>query len=101
MKRVVTALVLVPAFVYIIGFAPQWGFLAAAAVVATLCFREFVNLAALHNLPEPGAFGYAAGLALMLWPRHETGFVVLVAVLAMALSLRTIELVEALPFAGT
>src|SRR5271170_1196312 len=64
MKRVVTALVLVPFFCYIMLWAPQWAFLITVAIVAVLCFREYADLAALHGIGKPGLFGYAAGLLL-------------------------------------
>lgn len=100
MKRVATALVLIPFFVYIVLWSPYWAFLAAAAGVSVLCFREFAGLAALHNLPKPGLFGYAAGLLVLLIPSRDMSFVVLIAILGMALSLRLPDLTEALPAAG-
>lgn len=101
MKRVATALVLIPLFVYLIAFSPVWAFLIAAIAVAALCFREYSALVALHNIPAPGVFGYAAGVALFFLPQHDLSFLTVVALLAMALSLRSRELAEALPAAAT
>ncbi len=100
MKRVLTALLLIPIFLYLILWAPYWAFLAAVAAVSTLCFREYANLVALHQLVKPGLFGYAAGLALLFVPGMDAAFLVLVAILAMALALRLRDLVEALPSAA-
>jgi len=100
MKRVVTALVLVPFFCYIMLWAPQWAFLATVAVVAVLCFREYSELVALHGIGKPGLFGYAAGLLVLLLPGKDGAFVVLVAILAMALALRSREMARALPDAA-
>jgi phosphatidate cytidylyltransferase len=101
MKRVLTALLLIPIFCYIILWAPAWAFLAAVAAVAMLCFREYAELTSLHAIEKPGVFGYVAGLLLLFLPGKDFAFLVLVAILAMALSLRSRELVEALPAAAT
>ena len=100
MKRVVTALLLVPFFCYIMLWAPQWAFLATVAIVAVLCFREYSELAALHGIGKPGLFGYAAGLLVLLLPGKESAFFVLVAILAMALALRSRDMAQALPDAA-
>jgi len=100
MKRVLTALLLIPIFLIIILWAPQWVFLGVAAVVAVLCFREYADIVALHHIAKPGLFGYAAGLLLLLLPDTNAAFFVLIAILAMALALRCAELTEALPYAA-
>jgi phosphatidate cytidylyltransferase len=100
MKRVVTALLLIPFFWYIIFWAPQWAFLVTVAAVAVLCFREYADLVALHGIGKPGLFGYVAGLLLLLLPGKDTAFFVLVAILAMALALRSREMSRALPDAA-
>jgi len=100
MKRVLTALLLIPTFCYLILWAPQWLFLVSAAAVAILCFREYASIVALHQIPKPGLFAYAAGLLLLLLPDRDFAFLVLVAILAMALSLRSRNLKEALPYAA-
>jgi phosphatidate cytidylyltransferase len=101
MKRVLTALLLIPTFIYIILWAPSWAFLAAVAGVAVLCFREYAELVSLHAIEKPGVFGYVAGLLLLFLPGKDFAFLVLVAILAMALALRSRELAEALPAAAT
>jgi phosphatidate cytidylyltransferase len=100
MKRVLTALLLIPIFLYLILWAPYWAFLAAVAVVSVLCFREYANLASLHQIAKPSLFGYAAGLLVLFVPGKDAAFLVLVAILAMALSLRLHDLTEALPAAA-
>jgi phosphatidate cytidylyltransferase len=101
MKRVLTALLLIPFFGYLILWAHPYAFLAAVTAVAILCFREYADLAALHEIPKSGLFGYAAGVLLLLLPQADAAFLVLIAILAMALALRSRELVEALPYAAT
>jgi phosphatidate cytidylyltransferase len=100
MKRVLTALLLIPTFIYIILWAPLWAFLAAVAGVAVLCFREYAELVSLHAIEKPGVFGYVAGLLLLFLPGKDFAFLVLVAILAMALALRSRELADALPAAA-
>jgi phosphatidate cytidylyltransferase len=101
MKRVLTALLLIPVFCYIMLWAPLWAFLGAVAAVAMLCFREYAELVSLHQIEKPGVFGYVAGLLLLFLPGKDFAFLVLVAILAMALALRSRELVEALPSAAS
>ncbi|HTS50869.1 MAG TPA: phosphatidate cytidylyltransferase [Bryobacteraceae bacterium] len=100
MKRVVTALLLIPIFLYLILWAPEWAFLLTVAGVSVLCFREYANLAVLHQLAKPGLFGYAAGLLVLFVPGKDAAFLVLIAILAMALSLRVQDLAKALPSAA-
>ncbi len=100
MKRVVTALVLLPVFVYIAVWAPAWLFFAALAIVGILSFREYGDLIAHHNLRPPGLFGYVAGVAVLFLPRPEFIFLTLIALLALALSMTSRELPNALPFAA-
>ena len=94
MTRILTAIVLIPAFCYIVLWAPQWAFLAVVAAVAILCFHEYANLTARNNISKPGVFGYVAGLLILLLPDKDPAFFVLIAILGMALSLRSRELSE-------
>ena len=100
MKRVLTALVLITVFGYLILWAPDLLFQAAAAAVAIVCFREYAHLASLHEIQKPGVFGYAAGLVVLLLPQRETALIVVMALLAMSLALRSRDLTETLPFAA-
>jgi phosphatidate cytidylyltransferase len=100
MKRVLTALLLIPFFCYIVLWAPHWAFLVIVAAVAVLCFREYSELAALHGIAKPGLFGYAAGLLVLLLPGKDGAFFVLIAIAAMALALRSREMADALPDAA-
>jgi phosphatidate cytidylyltransferase len=100
MKRIVTALLLIPFFCYIVLWGPQWAFLITAAAVAVLCFREYSELAGLQGFAKPGVFAYAAGLLLLLLPGKYGPLLILIAILAMALALRAVELRHALPDAG-
>lgn len=100
MKRIVTALLLIPFFIYVVVWSPQWAFLLVVTAVAALCFREYNGLVALHGIHTPPVFGYAAGILLLALPHPEAAFLVIVAVMALALALRTPELKDGLPSAG-
>ncbi|HLJ44662.1 MAG TPA: phosphatidate cytidylyltransferase [Bryobacteraceae bacterium] len=100
MKRVLTGLVLIPIFVYIVIWSPIWVFFPTVAIVAMLLFHEFNGLVSAHNFRSSGIFGYVAGLLILFVPRPEIIFVVLVALLALGLSLASRDLSEALPFSG-
>ena len=100
MTRVLTALLLIPVFCYLILWSPSWAFLAAVAGVSFLCFREYAGLTALHNIGPPGVFGYVAGLLVLFLPVRDTTFLVVVAILGMALALRARDISESLPTAA-
>jgi phosphatidate cytidylyltransferase len=100
MKRVLTALFLIPFFCYIVLWGPQWAFLITVAVVAVLCFREYADLVSRHGLAKPGVFGYAAGLLVLFLPAKDSTFFVLIAILSMSLALRARQMAQALPDAA-
>ena len=100
MKRILTALILVPIFVYIVLWSPKPLFLAVVAIVASLCFYEFAGLVEAHRIRKPGIYGYAAGLLILFLPRPDLIFIVLMTLLALALAMSAPELSGALPFAA-
>lgn len=100
MTRILTALVLIPLFCYLVLWAPQWLFLLAVAAVAVLCFHEYAGLTSLHKISKPGLFGYVAGLLILFLPAKDFAFFVLVAILGLALALRSGELSGVLPGAA-
>jgi phosphatidate cytidylyltransferase len=63
MKRVATALLLLPIAIYSVLFAPAPVFVGVVALVALLCFREY---AAITGIFAPA--GYVAGLVILLAP---------------------------------
>jgi len=77
MKRVVTALFLVPIAVYTALFAPSWLVILVVAVVALLTFREY---AAITGSFAP--LGYAAGVLILVAPQHETILLMILSALA-------------------
>src|SRR5258708_33763298 len=100
MKRVLTALLLIPTFCYLVLWAPWWAFVLSVVAVALLCYHEFIGLAALHEIDKPGVFGYAAGMLILLVPVKDPPFYVLISILAFALGRRSRNLGAALPSAA-
>ena len=101
MKRIATALVMIPVFVWIILFAPFEVFRAALAIVGALAYFEFHKLALVCTGGDAlaPAVGVLAGVALQYAPEPALA-VMLIAVLAMALALRSADLKDALPAAA-
>src|SRR5258706_3770980 len=88
MKRVATALVLIPAVVWLVLKGPEWAFSTALAVVGALAFWEFDQLAAKcgTQLGRAGTLvGVAAGLAIMAAPPPGI-LAVLIALVGMTLA---------------
>lgn len=100
MKRVLTALVLIPAIVAVTLAAPKWLFLAVLTIIAVLCFYEFNGIVSRHGTRPPGMFGYIAGLLVLLAPTLDGALIVVLAVVTLSLSLRWDDLAECLPWAG-
>src|SRR5580658_4967254 len=99
MKRLATALVLVPFVTWLVLAGPEWAFVAAVAAVGLVAFREFDNIAAENNISRAGWPGMAAGLALLLAPMPGV-VIVLVALLAMLLAMRVAELKDSMAAAA-
>jgi phosphatidate cytidylyltransferase len=88
MKRVLTALVLVPVAVYGVLFSPPQFFLALTAVFAVLCFREYARITDAFAAP-----GYVAGLLVLIAPLNQAALIVfLTALAAMCLAMTAEDL---------
>jgi phosphatidate cytidylyltransferase len=66
LKRTLTALLLIPPVVYLIGWSPKWLFLLAVAVAVVLALREFFGLCRAMGLKVFSCLGYSAGVAFCL-----------------------------------
>lgn len=97
MKRLFTAVALIALAVYLIFWAPQPVFVAAAVCMGLLCYHEFSGLVARYGIERPGAFGILAGLLIVFWPDYTLVGVALLLVIALALSLRRDNPREILP----
>lgn len=88
MKRVLTALVLVPCVTGVVFYAPSVAVSAGLAVVALLCLREFFGIAEAGGVRLFQVFGYAATAALIFFPElPQPGFFVGLVVVLLILSL--------------
>jgi phosphatidate cytidylyltransferase len=95
MKRIATAVVLIPLVIWVVLAAPYWAFAAVLGAVGLLAFHEFDQIAKAQGIPPAKLPGMAAGLALLFAPEP---FVVaaILALAAMALSLRVRDLATSL-----
>ena len=100
MKRVITALILLPIVVGVILAGGEWVVTALLAITGLLAYHEFDQLAAGNGIARAGWPGMAAGLVLLLAPDPGT-VVVLIALLGMALALRVRDLKDSMASAST
>ena len=99
MKRIITALILIPFIAWVTLASPQWVFLAVLAITGLLAYSEFDHIAAAQGIAPAGLPGMAAGLALLFAPNTAI-IVVLIAMLGMTLAMRVNDLTAAMPAAG-
>ena len=88
MKRVLTAVWLVPTATYCIFFAPHWLFVAVVCVLALLCYREYTRIVGNQGLDGNIAAGCVLGLLILLVPGIEWTDLVLLAPIALGLGMR-------------
>lgn len=104
MKRLITGLVMMPLFFWIVAFAPDWVFVGALAAVGCFCLYEFFGILGArfpeYESVQRNPAGYAAGLFLLILPSSEGLFLTLFALLALLLTLRSRDLGAVLPLAG-
>ena len=101
MKRVLTALALVPIIVWVVIFAGFWPFLGVVIAAAFLSYREYDSIAAGFGFGAPGWTGYVFGLAVLLRDDDAAWLLmVLVALAAFVISLRDQDLAKSLPRAA-
>jgi len=96
MKRVLTALALVPFAIYAIFFGPPWFFLLSAVAMALLCYSEYSNIVAAYGIEAPGLPGAVAGLVLFL----DITYIRLVGLFSLVLSLRLRDLANGISYAA-
>ncbi len=101
MKRVLTALVLIPPIVWAALAGPRWVFVGLLALVGLAAFHEFDSIAGQQGIPKSGLPGMAAGLALLYSPEPAYLTIVILTLALMMLILRASELATALTSAAT
>ena len=70
--RFLTALLLIPPVIYLVGWSPKWLLLAAVIAVVELCLYEFFELCRHANFQPITALAYLAGAALCAVRALET-----------------------------
>ena len=100
MKRVLTALALIPIVVWVVLFADWRVFLAVLLSVACLRYREYDQIATGYGFGAPGVLGYGAGILLLL--SRDVPWIALVgiALVALVMVMRDQDLAHALPRAA-
>ncbi len=99
MKRILTALVLIPVVSYAVLGESEALFLVVLSAVAVLCFYEYEGIVAAHGIDRPGPLAYLLGLSVLLLPGREVTPAI-VALIALAVALRATNMRNALLQAG-
>jgi phosphatidate cytidylyltransferase len=97
MNRLITGIGLAIIGAYLIGWAPDPVFLAAALVMSLLCYWEYSGIVAGHAISRPGIFGALAGLIILFWPGQTLLGVGLLLVCAFVAAFRNDDLRGVLP----
>jgi phosphatidate cytidylyltransferase len=100
MKRVATAVVLIPLVLYIVLLGTYWLLFAAVALAAMLCYREYCGIAEGYSVARLGPVGYAAGLAVLALTTDVWIFLTALALGGISLATRSADLTEVLPRAS-
>jgi phosphatidate cytidylyltransferase len=100
MKRLLTALALIPAIVYVVLWANYWTFLAVLTAVALLCYYEYSGIAEGYGFGRLNLMGYGAGVLLLVWQAESWPLVTAIALVALAASMRADNLSKTLPRAA-
>ena len=100
MKRVLTAVALMPVVAYVVLLSPRIVFLGVLVTVAFLCYYEYDTIAKAYGFGAPGPLGYVAGLVLLLWPRDGWFPITVLALIALAMAMRAEDLAKSLPRAA-
>lgn len=100
MKRVLTALALIPIVGWVVLAADPMIFLAVLAIVSCLCYREYNDIAAAYGFGAPGIVGYGAGLLLLTMQDIHWLAIVGFAIAVLIMVMREEDLAKALPRAA-
>ena len=101
MKRIITALVLLPIVVWVVLAGPSWSLLLVMAVVGLIAFHEFDTIAGAQGIAKSGYPGMVAGLILLFAPEPAWVAIVILAVTLMVVELRQVDFAKAMPGAAT
>jgi len=97
MNRLLTALVLIPAVIWVILWANYWAFLGVLIAVALLCYYEVNGIAEGYGFGKLNVMGYGAGVLLLVWQAETWPLVTAIALVALAAAMRADNLQKTLP----
>ncbi len=100
MRRVLTALVLIPSVLYVIFSGPPWLFTLVVCLMAFACFQEYVSVVEAQGVDVPRWAGHAMGAMFLLTPQADWRLLVAFAMAAMLFAMRVDDLTQALPQAS-
>lgn len=100
MKRILTALILIPLVVWAVLGAPAWAFLIVIALVGLGAYKELDDIAAAQGIEKTGWLGMLAGLAVLTVPEPALPILVVLTAILMAVKMNVADLAQALPSAG-
>ena len=100
MKRLLTAVVLIPTVMYVVLWAPFWLFIAVLITVSLLCYYEYTGIAEGYGFGPLSPMGYGAGVVLLVWQAESWPLVTVIALVAMAAAMRADNLSKSLPRAA-
>src|SRR5437762_12515195 len=100
MKRVLTALILLPLVLFVVIRGPVWLVFAVVTLCAMLCYREYRDIAEQYGIARLGPVGFAAGLGVLALPDGGSIFLTVVALTGISLAMRSNDLKEVLPRAS-
>jgi phosphatidate cytidylyltransferase len=100
MRRILTALALIPIVAYVVLGANFWIFLGVLVTVAFLCYREYDAIVAHYGFGAPGVLGYGAGFVLLIWEGDAWLLITILTLAALSLAMRGEDLAKSLPRAS-
>ena len=100
MKRLLTALALIPIVTWVILWANYWVFLAVLSAVSLLCYYEYDGIAEGYGFGRLSVLGYGAGFFLLVWQAEAWPLITVIALVALAAAMRADDLSKTLPRAA-
>ncbi|MCC6362396.1 MAG: phosphatidate cytidylyltransferase [Bryobacterales bacterium] len=101
MRRILTALILIPSVIYVIFFGPALLFRLVVAALGFACFHEFSGIAEAQQIRVPVWLGQVLGLVFLLAPVADWRLVLALTMALMLWALRAERLSEAIGLSAT
>lgn len=100
MKRLLTALALIPVVTWVILWANYWVFLSVLISVSLLCYYEYTGIAEGFGFGRLNIMGYGAGVLLLVWQAESWPLITVIALVALAAAMRAENLTKTLPLSA-